>query len=118
MTDPVIDPTDLPILARRRPTTPQLHLIGAPPARESAPTPSSDPGGASYNVSQCVIAIGGGGLVFLALYLAYRSRPVFVPTNEVDPLAPYRMDPPGPRTGPLTYADLVRLTGGTEADVA
>ena len=23
-------------------------------------------------------------------YLAYRSRPVFVPTNEVDPLAPYR----------------------------
>ncbi len=37
-----------------------------------------------------VAAIGGGGLVFLSLYLAYKSRPVFVPTNEVDPLAPYR----------------------------
>jgi hypothetical protein len=24
-----------------------------------------------------------------------------------DPLAPYRMDPPGPRQGPLTYADLM-----------
>lgn len=37
-----------------------------------------------------IAAIGGGGLVFLSLFLAYRSRPVFVPTNEVDPLAPYR----------------------------
>lgn len=30
------------------------------------------------------------GLVFGSLVMAYRSRPVFVPTNEVDPLAPYR----------------------------
>ena len=37
-----------------------------------------------------IAAVGGGGLVFLALFLAYKSRPVFVPTNEVDPLAPYR----------------------------
>ena len=37
-----------------------------------------------------IAAIGSGGLVFLSLYLAYKSRPVFVPSNEVDPLAPYR----------------------------
>ncbi len=38
-----------------------------------------------------IAAIGAGGLVFLSLVLAYRSRPVFVPTAaEVDPLAPYR----------------------------
>lgn len=30
------------------------------------------------------------GLVFGSLVMAYRSRPVFVPTNDVDPLAPYR----------------------------
>ena len=34
--------------------------------------------------------IGGGGVVFLSLMLAYRSRPVFVPSGEVDPLSPYR----------------------------
>jgi len=34
--------------------------------------------------------IGGGGVVFLSLFLAYRSRPVFVPSGEVDPLSPYR----------------------------
>jgi hypothetical protein len=32
----------------------------------------------------------GGGLVWASLYVAYRSRPVFVPSNEIDPLAPYR----------------------------
>src|SRR6478752_1640282 len=37
-----------------------------------------------------VAGLGAAGLLFLALFLAYRSRPVFVPTNEVDPLAPYR----------------------------
>ena len=37
-----------------------------------------------------VAGVGGGGLLLLALVLAYRSRPVFVPSNEVDPLAPYR----------------------------
>jgi len=35
-------------------------------------------------------AVGGGGVVFAALLLAYRSRPVFVPSGEVDPLSPYR----------------------------
>lgn len=34
--------------------------------------------------------VGGGGVVFLSLLLAYRSRPVFVPSGEVDPLSPYR----------------------------
>ena len=37
-----------------------------------------------------VAGLGGGGLVFASLYLGYRSRPVFVPTRDVDPLAPYR----------------------------
>ena len=34
--------------------------------------------------------LAGGGVVFLSLLLAYRSRPVFVPSGEVDPLSPYR----------------------------
>ena len=34
--------------------------------------------------------IGSAALVFLAMYMAYRSRPVFVPSGESDPLAPYR----------------------------
>ena len=29
-----------------------------------------------------IAGLGGGGLVFLALYLAYRSRPVFVPDQR------------------------------------
>ncbi|MEP6560876.1 MAG: UPF0182 family protein, partial [Nakamurella sp.] len=37
-----------------------------------------------------IAAVVGGALMFGALYMAYKSRPVFVPTNEVDPLAPYR----------------------------
>ena len=37
-----------------------------------------------------IAGLAGGGLVFASLLLAYRSRPVFVPTNDVDPLAPYR----------------------------
>ncbi|TKV61358.1 UPF0182 family protein [Nakamurella flava] len=37
-----------------------------------------------------IAGVGAAGLLFLALFLSYRSRPVFVPTNEVDPLAPYR----------------------------
>ena len=37
-----------------------------------------------------IAGLGSGGLVFGALYMAYKSRPVFVPTNEVDPLSPYR----------------------------
>jgi len=37
-----------------------------------------------------IAGLGAGGLVFGSLYMAYKSRPVFVPTNEVDPLSPYR----------------------------
>jgi len=37
-----------------------------------------------------VAGLGGGGLVFASLCLGYRSRPVFVPSNTVDLLAPYR----------------------------
>src|SRR5690349_23960138 len=37
-----------------------------------------------------IAGVGSAALVFLALFLAYRSRPVFVPSNEADPLAPYR----------------------------
>ncbi len=37
-----------------------------------------------------IAALVGGGLVLGSLYVAYKSRPVFVPTNEIDPLAPYR----------------------------
>lgn len=37
-----------------------------------------------------IAAVGIVALVLLMLWLAYRSRPVFVPTNELDPLAPYR----------------------------
>src|SRR4051812_18224212 len=38
-----------------------------------------------------VATLVSGGLVFGAILLAYRSRPVFVPTEEADPLAPYRL---------------------------
>lgn len=38
-----------------------------------------------------VAGLGSGGLVLLTMLLAYRSRPVFVPTAVTnDPLAPYR----------------------------
>ncbi len=37
-----------------------------------------------------VAGVGAAALVFLAMFLAYRSRPVFVPSNDADPLAPYR----------------------------
>ena len=36
------------------------------------------------------VALVVGGTVFLALMLAYRSRPVFVPAAADDPSAPYR----------------------------
>ncbi|WP_240189080.1 UPF0182 family protein [Nakamurella flavida] len=38
-----------------------------------------------------IAAVLAGGVVFLSVLMAYRSRPVFVPTGEVDPLAPYRI---------------------------
>ena len=38
------------------------------------------------------LVAGGGmfGVMFAALFLAFRSRPVFLPSAEIDPLAPYR----------------------------
>ncbi|MEO5833521.1 MAG: UPF0182 family protein [Nakamurella sp.] len=38
-----------------------------------------------------VAGILAGLIIFGAIVLAYRSRPVFVPTDEIDPLAPYRI---------------------------
>ncbi|WP_276309198.1 UPF0182 family protein [Nakamurella deserti] len=38
-----------------------------------------------------ITGVLAGLIVFGAIVLAYRSRPVFVPTDEIDPLAPYRI---------------------------
>lgn len=38
-----------------------------------------------------IAGIGAALVVLLALVLAYRSRPVFLPSGEIDPLAPYRL---------------------------
>jgi hypothetical protein len=35
------------------------------------------------------------------------ASPTSSPAPDDDPLAPYAMDPPGPRTGPLTYTDIL-----------
>ena len=37
-----------------------------------------------------IAGLAGGGLVCVSLRVAYQSRPLVVPTNDVDPLAPYR----------------------------
>jgi len=37
-----------------------------------------------------IAGVGMAGVMFVTLMLAYRSRPVFLPSAEVDPLAPYR----------------------------
>ncbi len=38
-----------------------------------------------------ITGILSAGVIFTSIVLAYRSRPVFVPTDEADPLAPYRI---------------------------
>jgi uncharacterized membrane protein (UPF0182 family) len=38
-----------------------------------------------------IAGVGAALVVLLALLVAYRSRPVFLPTGEIDPLAPYRV---------------------------
>jgi len=54
--------------------------------------------------------IGGGGVVFLALLFAFRSRPVFVPSGEIDPLSPYRsVVSARPKTFILSISILVGL---------
>ncbi|MET3803936.1 uncharacterized membrane protein (UPF0182 family) [Nakamurella sp. UYEF19] len=61
-------------------------------------------------------AIGGGGVVFLSLLLAFRSRPVFVPSGEVDPLSPYRtIVSSRPKTFVLSISILVGLICGFSA---
>lgn len=63
-----------------------------------------------------IAALGAGGLVFLSIYLAYRSRPVFVPTGEVDPLAPYRtVLTTRPRLFTIAISALVGLICGLSA---
>lgn len=37
-----------------------------------------------------IIGVVSAGVVFASLLMGYRTRPVFVPTNTVDPLSPYR----------------------------
>ncbi|RIJ77068.1 membrane protein [Nakamurella silvestris] len=63
-----------------------------------------------------VAALGAGGLVLLALTLAYRSRPFFVPTDEVDPLAPYRsIISARPRLIAIVLSSVVGLICGLSA---
>ena len=38
-----------------------------------------------------VTGVLAGLIIFGSIVIAYRSRPVFVPTDEIDPLAPYRI---------------------------
>ncbi|OJV31276.1 MAG: membrane protein [Actinobacteria bacterium 69-20] len=38
-----------------------------------------------------IAGVGIGLVIWLSLLMAYRSRPVFLPSNEIDPLAPYRV---------------------------
>jgi uncharacterized membrane protein (UPF0182 family) len=60
--------------------------------------------------------LGGGGLVFAWLCLAYRARPVFVPTTEVDPLARYRtIISTRPRRFAFGIAGVVALVCGLSA---
>lgn len=38
-----------------------------------------------------IAGLGAALVVMGALFMSYRSRPVFLPSNEIDPLAPYRI---------------------------
>jgi len=63
-----------------------------------------------------IAGLGAGGLVLLSLTLAYRSRPFFVPTDEVDPLAPYRSIISGrPKLIAIVIASVVGLICGLSA---
>src|SRR6478752_3022896 len=60
--------------------------------------------------------IGSAALVFLAMYMAYRPRPVFVPSGESDPLAPYRaIVTARPKLFAFGIAILVGLISGLSA---
>ncbi len=61
-------------------------------------------------------ALGVGAVVFFSLLAAYRSRPVFVPTGDVDPLSPYRtVVSTRPRVFALAISILVGLICGFSA---
>ena len=63
-----------------------------------------------------VAGLATGGLLLVALIVAYRSRPVFVPTNEVDPLAPYRtIVTTRPKLFALGISGVVGLIAGLSA---
>ncbi|WP_229674456.1 UPF0182 family membrane protein [Nakamurella endophytica] len=63
-----------------------------------------------------IAGLGSGAVVALALLAAYRSRPVFVPAGEVDPLSPYRtVVATRPRVFALSIAGLVGLICGLSA---
>ncbi|MEJ7647932.1 MAG: UPF0182 family protein [Nakamurella sp.] len=64
-----------------------------------------------------VVGVVAAGLVLGAMVVAYRSRPVFVPsTNEQDPLAPYRIVISSrPRLIAIVAAVLVGLISGISA---
>ncbi len=63
-----------------------------------------------------VAGLATGGLLLLALVIAYRSRPVFVPTNDVDPLAPYRtIVTTRPKLFALGISGVVGLISGLSA---
>ena len=60
--------------------------------------------------------IGGAGVVFASLLVAYRSRPVFVPSGDVDPLSPYRtVVSSRPKTFVFSISILVGLICGFSA---
>ncbi|WP_236007202.1 UPF0182 family membrane protein [Nakamurella leprariae] len=63
-----------------------------------------------------IAGLGAAAVVFLCILMAYRSRPVFVPTGEADPLAPYRALVTGrPRLITLVLSGVVGLVAGLSA---
>ena len=63
-----------------------------------------------------IAGVGGALAVFAALFASYRSRPVFLPTSEIDPLAPYRtIVTARPKLFAFGAAGLVGLISGASA---
>ena len=63
-----------------------------------------------------VATLGAGAVVLLSLLMAFRSRPVFVPTGEVDPLSPYRtVVSSRPRLFSISISAIVGLICGLSA---
>ncbi len=63
-----------------------------------------------------ITGIISGAVVFTAIVLAYRSRPVFVPTDDADPLAPYRLAISSrPKLVTIGIASIVGLISGLSA---